>query len=53
MNQKQFQDEITYQLSLLQARHLVDKGIISEDEFDTFQQQMLEKYSPLISQLAG
>ncbi|GGE26799.1 SHOCT domain-containing protein [Streptococcus himalayensis] len=50
---KLYQNELTYQLSLKQAHKLWQQQLITQEEYEQFQQIILQKYQPFISQLVG
>lgn len=52
MYEKQLDNEITYQVTMIQMKSLLKKGIVTQAEFDQFKQMMLEKYHPFISKLS-
>lgn len=49
MNDKDFQIELTYQVTMLFASELLTKGIISMNDYNKFHQQMQKLYYPLLS----
>lgn len=53
MREEHLQDEITYQLSMIQANKLLSDGLITDSLYQEFKANMLEKYKPFISQLVG
>lgn len=53
MTEQDFQQELTYQITMAQAKQLLAEGLISEADFQAFKTKMLEKYKPFISQLVG
>lgn len=53
MKPQHFYDELTYQLTLSQAKLLLTQGVIDEVVFLCFMDRMNEKYHPIISQYEG
>lgn len=53
MTEQDFQQELTYQLNMAQAKQLLSQGMISEAIFQEFKAKMLEKYEPFMSQLVA
>jgi len=52
MTNDKLQDEMTYQLTMIQADRLLKYRIISEEVHQQFKEKMLEKYQPFISRLS-
>lgn len=52
MTNNKLQDEMTYQLTMIQADRLLKSRIISEEVHQQFKEKMLEKYQPFISRLS-
>ena len=52
MDVQKINNEMTYQLTMVQAKVLLNNGAITIKEFELFRQLMLEKYQPFISQLS-
>lgn len=52
MTNDKLQDEMTYQLTMIQADRLLKSRIISEEVYQQFKEKMLEKYQPFISRLS-
>lgn len=53
MSEQDFQHELTYQLTMFQAKRLLSEGLISEATFEEFKVKMLVKYEPFMSQLVA
>ncbi|MGT2866789.1 SHOCT domain-containing protein [Streptococcus fryi] len=53
MRKDYLEDEIAYQLSMIQANQLLSEGLITETIFQEFKAKMLETYEPFMSQLVG
>ncbi|MGT2935801.1 SHOCT domain-containing protein [Streptococcus castoreus] len=53
MTEQDFQRELTYQITMAQAKQLLSEGLISEADFQAFKAKMLEKYEPFMSQLVA
>lgn len=53
MTNDELQDELTYQLTMMQADRLLKSRIISEEVHQQFKAKMLEKYQPFISKLSS
>lgn len=45
MTEQDFQQELTYQLTMAQAKQLLSQGLISEAIFQEFKAKMLENMS--------
>ena len=52
MTNDKLQDEMTYQLTIIQADRLLKSRIISEEVHQKKKKKMLEKYQPFISRLS-
>lgn len=52
MDVHKINNEMTYQLTMIQAKLLLDNGALTVEEFEQFRQLMLEKYQPFISRLS-
>ncbi|WP_192872369.1 SHOCT domain-containing protein [Streptococcus suis] len=53
MKPQHFYDELTYQLTMSQAKVLLTNGVIDEPAFLCFKDRMKEKFHPIISQYDG
>ena len=53
MTEQDFQQELTYQITMAQAKKILSEGLISEATFQAFKVKMLEKYEPFMSQLVA
>lgn len=51
MSEKEFRAELRYRLSLSVAKTMLEKGIISEDEYSEIDTILLEKYRPTLGTL--
>ncbi len=51
MNEEQFNAEKQYQASLLLAKILCKKGVLTEDEYAVIDTILLEKYKPSLGTL--
>ena len=50
MTNEALQKECHYQITMKYAKELLQKGILTEEEYQHFKQKMLKKYEPIISQ---
>ena len=51
MYEKQARQLLQYRMAMSMARELVNRGIISEEEYAIIDTKMLEKYQPLLGTL--
>ena len=51
MTEEQFKAEKTYQVTMHLARIMLEKGIISREQYDDFHTKMLQKYNPIFGTL--
>ena len=51
MSEKEFRAELHYRMSLSVAKTMLEKGIISEDEYSEIDTIVLEKYRPTLGTL--
>lgn len=51
MSEDQFQNEMRYQTTMSLVRSMLEKGMISEEEYYEFDTIMLEKYHPVFGTL--
>ena len=51
MSEKEFRAELRYRMSLSMAKTMLEKGIISEDEYSEIDTILLEKYRPTLGTL--
>lgn len=51
MSEKEFRAELCYRMSLSVAKTMLEKGIISEDEYSEIDTILLEKYRPTLGTL--
>lgn len=49
MTKEQFERELRYRTVLAVARTMLAKGMISQEEFDTFDREMIEKLNPVFA----
>ncbi len=51
MSEDQFRNEKLYQTTMSLARSMLEKGVISEEDYHEFDTIMLEKYQPIFGTL--
>ena len=51
MNEDQFRNEMLYQTTMSLARRMLEKVMISEEDYHEFDTIMLEKYHPIFGTL--
>lgn len=51
MTKDQGRKEIIYQMTMSAARQMLEKGLISEDEYKQFDTKMQQKYRPIFGTL--
>ena len=51
MSQEEGKREIVFQMTMSAARQMLEKGLISEDEYKQFDTKMQQKYRPIFSTL--
>ena len=51
MSRELLEREADYQSSMLMFRSLLEKGILTSEEYDTAEQMMREKYKPIVGTL--
>ena len=51
MSEEEFRAELRYRMSLSVAKTMLEKGIISEDEYSEIDTILLEKYRPTLGTL--
>ena len=51
MTESQFQSEKRYQVALAMAKTLVDKGLLTPDEYATMDAILLDKFRPCLGAL--
>ena len=51
MDKRSFQNETTFQVTMHLARTMLAEKLITEKEFRTFEQEMLNKYQPFSGDL--
>ena len=51
MSQEEGKREIVFQMTMSAARQMLEKGLISEDEYKQFDTKMRQKYCPIFGTL--
>lgn len=51
MTEKEFRNEAAFQIAVNTAKEILEKGIITEEEYKAFVTKMEEKYSPVFGVL--
>lgn len=51
MSDKELRAELAFQATMTAARKLLDAGAVTEEEYRSFEAEMIEKYSPFFGQL--
>lgn len=51
MSREEGKREITYQMTMSAARHMLENGMISKEEYLKFDSEMQQKYNPIIGVL--
>ena len=51
MSQEEGKREIVFQMTMSAARQMLEKGLISEDEYKQFDTKMQQKYCPIFGTL--
>lgn len=51
MSQEEGKREIVFQMTMSAARQMLEKGLISEDEYKQFDTKMQQKYRPIFGPL--
>ena len=51
MSQEEGKSEIVFQMTMSAARQMLEKGLISEDEYKQFYTKMRQKYCPIFGTL--
>ncbi|WP_192808094.1 SHOCT domain-containing protein [Parascardovia denticolens] len=51
MNEDQFEREKLYQASMEMFKKMLEKGLITREEYEVIDTKMQEKYSPIIGTL--
>ena len=49
MTKKEFNHELAYQITMIQATQLLNNGVLTKKEYEDFQRKMLEMYQPILS----
>ena len=53
MDNQQFDRELKYQVSMNIVRHMLEKGIISTENYEKWRQHLIEKYDPPIGRIVS
>ena len=53
MDKQQFDREMKYQVSMSIVRSMLEKGLISTDDFARWQQRLIERYDPPIGRIVS
>ena len=53
MDREQFDREMKYQVSVSIVRSMLEKGLISTDDFSRWQQRLVERYDPPIGRIVS
>jgi len=53
MTNEQFNREMSYRTVMTVARSMLERGLISKEEFNTFDHKMIIKHDPLFGGLTG
>ena len=53
MDREQFDREMKYQVSLSIVQSMLEKGLISTDDFSRWQQRLIERYDPPIGRIVS
>ena len=53
MSQEEGKCEIVFQMTMSAARQMLEKGLISEDEYKQFDTKMQQKYRPIFGTLCS
>lgn len=53
MTNEQFKREMRYRTVMAVARSMLNRRLISKEEYDTFDSKMIDKYNPLFGGLKG
>ena len=53
MTNEQFNREMSYRTVMAIARSMLERGLISKEEFNTFDHKMIIKHNPLFGGLTG
>ena len=51
MSQEEGKREIVFQMTMSAARQMLEKGLISEDDYKQFDTKMQQKYRPIFGRL--
>ena len=49
MNNKEFNQELAYQIIMIQETKLLNDGVIEKEQYEDFQRKTLEMYQPILS----
>ncbi len=53
MDNQQFDRELKYQVSMNIVRQMLEKGIISTENYEKWRQHLIEKYDPPIGRIVS
>lgn len=53
VDNEQFDREMKYQVSMSIVRNMLEKGLISTDDFSRWQQRLIERYDPPIGRIVS
>lgn len=53
MSRKQLRDEMMYQATMSMARHMLEEGIITREEYERLNRIFLAKYRPIIGSISS
>lgn len=53
MTNEQFKREMSYRTVMAVAKSMMERGLLSKGEFETFNRKMAEKHNPFFSGLMG
>ena len=51
MTREQGRKEVVYQMTMSAARRMLEKGLITEEQYQTYDTKMRQKYAPIIGTL--
>ena len=49
MTKEEFIHELTYQVTMLQAKKLLNDGVITKKEYEQFKSELIAMYQPILS----
>jgi len=53
MTNEQFKREMSYRTVIAVAKSMMERGLLSKGEFETFDRKMIEKHNPFFGGLTG